>query len=103
VPSDRFNGLLDTCRPCLRQAWVPRELAARVHLFVEDLRPLAPRQFGLFKRLEVAEAATALKRAVDDKHGRFALRSTATLPLGPINADRANAYDICDVHGKTCF
>jgi hypothetical protein len=34
---------------------------------------------------------------VNDNHGRFALRSAATLPPGPIYADRANRYDICEV------
>jgi nucleotidyltransferase/DNA polymerase involved in DNA repair len=103
VPSDRFDVLLDTYRPCQRQAWVPRVLAARMHLFAEDLRPHAPRQLGLFDDLEAADAATALKRAAGDKHGRFSLRSAATLPLGPVYADRSNDYDICDVHGKSCF
>jgi DNA polymerase V len=103
VPTDRFDVLLDTYRPCLRQAWVPRVSAARMHLFAEDLRPHVPRQLGLFAGLEAADAVTALKRVVNDRHGRFALRSAATLPLGPIYADRANGYDICDVHGKMCF
>jgi DNA polymerase V len=103
VPSDRFDVLLETYRPCLRRAWIPHVLAARMHLFAEELRPHAPRQLGLFDDLEAADAGTLLKRAVNDKHGRFALRSAATLPLGAVYANRANSYDICDVHGKTCF
>jgi hypothetical protein len=74
-----------------------------MHLFAEDLRPHVPRQLGLFDGVELSDAVTALKRAINGRHGRFALRSAATLPLGSIYADRANAYDICDVHGKTCF
>jgi hypothetical protein len=103
VPSDRFDVLLDTYRPCLRKAWVPRILASRMHLFAEDLRPHAPRRLGLFDGLDAGDAATALKQVVNDKHGRFALRSAATLALGPVYADPANGYDICDVHGKACF
>ncbi len=103
VPSDRFDMLLDTYRPCLRKAWVPHGLAGRMHLFAEDLRPHAPRQLGLFDKMEVGDATTGLKQAVNDSHGRFTLRSAATLPLGSIYADRANGYDICDVRGKTCF
>ncbi len=103
IPSDRFDMLLDTYRPCLRQAWIPRVLAARMHLFAEDLRPRAARQLGLFDKAEAVDAAAAVKQAVNQKHGRFALRSGATLPLAPIYADGANSYDICDVHGKTCF
>jgi hypothetical protein len=103
VPSDRFDVLLETLRPCLRRAWVPRAPAGRMHLFAEDLRPHAPRPLGLFDGPVAADAATALKQAVNDRHGRFALRSAATLPLGPVYNDRANGYDICDVHGKMCF
>jgi hypothetical protein len=77
APTDRFDVLLDVFRPCLRRAWLPRVLAGRMHLFAEDLRPHAPRQLGQFDGLEAAEAATALKRAVNDRHGRFALRSAA--------------------------
>ena len=49
------------------------------------------------------EAVARLKRAVNDRHGRFTLRSAATLPLVAIYGDPANAYDICDVRGKMCF
>jgi hypothetical protein len=101
--SDRFDVLLDTYRPCLRRAWIPRVLAARMHLFAEDLRPRAVRQLGLFDNAEAADATMELKQAVNQKHGRFALRSGATLPLAPIYADSASGYDICDVHGKQCF
>jgi hypothetical protein len=100
IPSDRFDVLLDAYRPCLRRAWLPRVPASRMHLFAEDLRPHAERQLRLFDR---AEAAAALKQAVNQRHGRFALRSGATLPLAGINADGANGYDICDVHGKMSF
>jgi hypothetical protein len=103
VPTDRFDVLLDTYRPCLRRAWLPRALAQRMHRFAEDLRPRAPRQLGLFDGLDRADAATVLKQAVNDKHGRFALRSAATLSLRPIYRDPANGYDICDVRDKICF
>jgi hypothetical protein len=73
-----------------------------MHLIAEELAPDAPRQLGLFDR-DPGEAAAAVKQAVNQKHGRFALRSGATLPLGAIYADRANEFDICDVHGKMCF
>ena len=102
VPTNRFDALLETYRPCLRRAWLPRTLASRMHLFADDLTPDVPRQLGLFDR-DGEDAATELKRTINQKHGRFALRSAATLPLTPIYADNAQAYDICDVHGKMCF
>jgi hypothetical protein len=79
VPTDRFDLLLDSYRPRMRRAWIPGALASRMH----DM--------------------AALKHLINARHGRFALRSAATLPLGAIYADRAYSYDICDVHGKTCF
>jgi hypothetical protein len=40
---------------------------------------------------------------VNEVHGRFALRSAATLPLFEVYKDPANEFDICDVRGKVCF
>ncbi|WP_255376934.1 hypothetical protein [Planctomyces sp. SH-PL62] len=40
---------------------------------------------------------------MNEKHGRFAMMSGATLPLAGIYADEARSYDICDVRGKPCF
>jgi DNA polymerase V len=51
----------------------------------------------------VAEAVARLKEQVNNRHGRFALRSAATLHLPAIYRDVANAYDICDIRGKICF
>jgi nucleotidyltransferase/DNA polymerase involved in DNA repair len=48
-------------------------------------------------------ALAQLKRAVNARYGRFALRSGATLPLYAIYQDEANSFDICDVRGKMCF
>jgi hypothetical protein len=44
-----------------------------------------------------------LKREVTARHGRFTLRSAATLALAEVYRDRSNAFDICDVRGKMCF
>jgi len=104
VPSDRFDLLLDAARPCLRRAWVPRVLAARMHLIAERLTPRGQAPLGLFEPPGAsAEAVARVKREVNARHGRFVLRSAATLPLAPIYRDTANAYDICDVRGKVCF
>jgi DNA polymerase V len=104
MPDNQFDVLLEAFRPCIRQAWLPKAAANRMHLFAEDLRPRRDRQLTLFDDLsEQAKAVSTLKKAVNDRHGRFILRSAATLPLGRIYTDRANEYDICDVRGKTCF
>lgn len=106
IPTDRFDLLLDAARPCLRSAWIPRVPASRMQLIAERLAPRCRAQLGLFDRPEAAARATAiarLKREINLRHGRFALRSAATLPLNSIYQDPANGYDICDVRGKSCF
>src|SRR6185312_655490 len=104
VPSDRFDVLLDAARPCLRRAWVPRVAAMRMHLIAERLTPHASAPLGLFDpRDDRGEAIARLKREVNARIGRFALRSAATLPLASIYRDPSNEYDICDVRGKICF
>jgi DNA polymerase V len=50
-----------------------------------------------------AERVGEVKREINARHGRFALRSSATLPLEGVYRDPANGYDICDVRGKVCF
>jgi nucleotidyltransferase/DNA polymerase involved in DNA repair len=104
VPTDRFDLLLDAARPCLRRAWVARVPATRMHLIAEHLIARRQRPLGLFDPPATrAEAVAQLKREVNLRHGRFALRSAATLPLAAIYRDSANEYDICDVRGKICF
>jgi hypothetical protein len=75
-----------------------------MHLFAESLRRRIRSQLGLFDLPgERAEAIARLKREVNTRHGRFALRCAATLPLASIYRDASNDYDICDVRGKMCF
>jgi DNA polymerase V len=106
VPSDRFDILLDAARPCLRRAWIPRALATHMHLIAEELTTRRDCPFDLFdppSRRGQALAIARLKREINARHGRFVIRSAATLPLAPIYRDTANEYDICDIRGKSCF
>ena len=104
APSDRFDILLDAARPALRQAYIPGVLAFRMQLLADRLTHRSCAQLGLFDPPGGrAEALAEVKRAINVKQGRFALRSAATLPLGPIYHDLANGYDICDIRGKVCF
>jgi DNA polymerase V len=104
TPSNQFDVLLEALRPCLRQAWIPKALASRMHLFADKLTPAGQTQLALFDRSDDRKArVAALKRSVNEQHGRFILRSAATLPLFNIYKDKANEYDICDVRGKVCF
>lgn len=102
--TDRFDLLLDSLRPCLRRAWLPRRLAMRMHLLADRLTPRESVQLSLFDRDSTRAGTIAdLKNKVNARVGRFALRSGATLPLYTIYQDRSNSYDICDVRGKMCF
>lgn len=106
IPSDRFDLLLDAARPCLRQAWLPGMLATHMHLIAEDLAPrgqFALPSFDPPERRARAEAIARIKEQVNNRHGRFALRSAVTLHLPAIYRDVANGYDICDIRGKICF
>ena len=74
-----------------------------MHLFAEHLTPKLPAQLGLYDRDGTrAEAVPRVKREVNRRHGRFAVRSAATLPLVGVYRDASNEYDICDVRGMMC-
>jgi DNA polymerase V len=104
APSDRFDMLIEVLRHCVRKAWIPRVPASRMHLFAEKLTPKLPTQLGLFgPEGSRADLVAKLKREVNRRHGRFAVRSAATLPLVGVYRDPSNEYDICDVRGKMCF
>jgi len=51
---------------------------------------------------DIAGSAEA-KRLVNERCGRFKVRSAATLYLPTVYRDPANGFDICDVRGKVCF
>jgi hypothetical protein len=75
-----------------------------MHLVAEDLADRGSAQISLFEPPSPrAEALAELKTRINQRIGRFAVRSGATLPLADIYTDDANSYDICDVRGKICF
>ena len=78
VPSDRFDLLLDAARPCLRKAWMPGVQASHMHLIAENLAPRGQYALALFdppRKREQAEAVAQLKEQVNNRHGRFFLRT----------------------------
>ena len=107
APSDRFDVLLETARPLLRRAWLPRHSAARMHLFAENLSPRRLAQQGLFEPPgDRAEAITRLKHEVNRRIGRFALRSAATagrsFPSGAMAASRLSAGATAEARAAFC-
>ncbi len=104
LTTDRFDLLLDSARPCLRRAWLPKVEATRMHVVADKLVPKRTAPLGLFDRPDDrVEALSRLKRIVNGRIGRFTLRSGATLPLYDVYRDTTNSFDICDIHKKTCF
>jgi nucleotidyltransferase/DNA polymerase involved in DNA repair len=103
-PTDRFDLLLESARFCFQRAHKGGRGVLRMHINASDLRRPGWVQVGLFDPPpEQARAVAALKRTVNARVGRFALRSGATLPLADVYQDEAQQYDICDVRGKICF
>ena len=79
-------------------------MAARLHLVATNLQWPGAVQGGLFEPPPArAEALARLKREVNARHGRFALRSGATLFVNEFYKDEAHGYEICDIRGKMCF
>jgi nucleotidyltransferase/DNA polymerase involved in DNA repair len=104
APTDRFDLLLEATRHGMRQAWRARERVTRVHLVATQLRWPGSVQLGLFEPpAGRAEVLARVKREVNARVGRFALRSGATLYLGDLYRDSAFGYEICDVRDKICF
>ena len=103
-PSDRFDFLFDDYCACLRAAYIPGESATRMHLFAEQLAPEGQTQLSLFDDpVSRDDVLDALKEGVNARHGRFALRSAATLALPEIYSDPATFREVCDIRGKHCF
>jgi DNA polymerase V len=103
-PTDRFDLLLEAGRWCFDRAWTRGRAASRMHVTASQLKRPGFVQLGLFDPPEGRSRAVAtLKREVNARVGRFALRSGGTLPLADVYRDREQGYDICDVRGKVCF
>jgi len=95
-----FEALLEAALYLLPRAWQPRSASVHyMHVIAGGLRPAAQRQRSLFEESTLVD----IKHAINNKMGRFALRSAATLPLVDVYGDCANNYDICDIYGKSCF
>jgi DNA polymerase V len=103
VPTARFDLLLAGVRSLWERLQVPGRLY-RMHHIASELQYPGHRQLSLFDPPRRADQRiVSLMHQVNDRHGRFAVRSAATLPLAEIYADDAHSYDICDIHGKMCF
>jgi nucleotidyltransferase/DNA polymerase involved in DNA repair len=106
-----FSLLNEAAASLLERCWRPGVVVSYMHLIAEELSSRRFAQRGLFDEQAWDRgshgprdrAIAEVKRQVNERIGRFALRSGATLPLKDLYADSACSYDICDIYGKTCF
>jgi len=100
----RFEELALAALRLLHRLWTGNDAVHYMHVIAGGLRQRSHAQRSLFPMGgQREERIDRLKHRVNQSVGRFALRSGATLPLADVYADPANAYDICDIYGKSCF
>lgn len=96
-----FEVLLPAAQELLRRCLLPRQRVSRLDLIAMELTSYGWRQLSL---LEAPVARVdRIKQLVNQKLGRWKVRSAATVPLREIYEDPAHFYDICDIEGKSCF
>lgn len=83
------------------RCYVAGELGRYMQVVAGGLEPQGREQRSLFDNGR--PQMDAIRHLVNDKCGRFAVRSGATLPLTHVYSDPSQQHDICDVAGKTCF
>lgn len=104
TPTARFDLLLDYFRVCFVRCWQPGRPVNGMHLIGTDLHQPGSYPRGLFDPPdEPARTVSLVKRQINERLGRFLLRSGATLPLDDVYRDDALNYDACDIRGKFCF
>jgi DNA polymerase V len=105
MPTDRFDLLLEGGRIGLRRCYRPGWPVTHMHLIAGGLRWLGCYQPGLFDAPADSKAVVAdrIKREVNERHGRFAVRSGQTLFLPEMYRDPSHSFDVCDIRGKMCF
>jgi nucleotidyltransferase/DNA polymerase involved in DNA repair len=99
----RFDLLVTAAKHLLAKACRLKRRVCRIHVLADRLSR-RPVQGSLFPCPNpAAERVAFVKKFVNERVGRFAVRSGDTLPLADIYRDEATGYDICDVRGKFCF
>ena len=101
------RGLVQVVAACLPPlgclAAAPQEhLVSHMHIIAENLVWRDRIQKSLFFE-DAQSPLDQIKRNINQKLGRFAIRSAETLPLHEIYHDTTHNYDICDISGKMCF
>ena len=103
-PTDRFENLLEAAKQGLIRSWKRGATATHMHLIASKLVRGRVVQQSLFDSPDDrAEVIAQVKRQINDRCGRFKLRSGATLYSNNFYDDPANEHDVCDIRGKFCF
>ena len=103
-PSAHFEEIYPIAIALFEAAWKPGKEINYMHVFGEKLQFRNSYQASLFSKKNTNRLGnSAIMKLVNQKVGRFAVRSGATLPLQDIYDDKAQSYDICDIQGKICF
>lgn len=101
MPTASFRTIYDVVIPMLEATPITHPVS-HMHIIAEDLTWRDKVQQSLFFE-DPQNPLDQLKREINQKLGRFAVRSAETLPLHEIYHDATHNYDICDVSGKMCF
>ncbi len=105
-PTAQFHDIASAAKDMLQIAY-QRETrrVSHMHLLAERLSSRDQRQLSLFPNVDslAVEKVAEVKREINDRIGRFALRSGDTLAINDIYDDEAQSFDICDIRGKMCF
>lgn len=103
-PTASFKILAEVGKILLTEANALSEVS-HMHLLAERLCLRHQVQKSLFSQKSSAQAerVSTVKQRINEKLGRFSVRSGETLHLPDIYEDETNQYDICDVRGKICF
>ncbi|QDT32494.1 DNA polymerase Y family protein [Thalassoglobus polymorphus] len=99
--SNASELILPVAKHLFERCWLKQMRLSHMHIIADELQFLGAHQRSLF--VTHPPRIDAIKRLVNDKFGRFTIRSGETLPLTEIYLDDAHNYDICDVYGKSCF
>lgn len=113
-PTNSFKMLTAVYRELLDRSDSRQKAISHMHLIAQKLSYRDEIQRTLFETAWVTpdgdrltehplDKVANLKQQINQKIGRFAIRSGETLHLPEIYADETNDYDICDVQGKMCF
>lgn len=103
--TDDFERIVVAALEMMPEVWQPRFASVHyMHVIAGSLWSPGNQQRGLFENdHHHSDAIASVKSQINQRLGRFAVRTGTTLPLKDVYADPANEYDICDISGKMCF